>query len=201
MPLPAHSARAAAPGSRMTPAAALPRTPMAVGEGRAAAVDHADAETVAVASEGFLPDARAYWVTRSLIAWEVSDQETSLCLYASRDATMRMSNGVIEGYDSKVELQPEHAGLPAGVTQKFPFISSYRAFRVPSSVDVAGLVKCQLAVASFDADGKHQDVTGLQLPGVLDDMFAYTGPLGAVFGEEAVSLYLWAPTAQYCCRM
>lgn len=51
VPPPAHSARAAAPGSRLTPAAASPRTPMAVGEGRAAAVDHADAETVAVASE------------------------------------------------------------------------------------------------------------------------------------------------------
>jgi hypothetical protein len=46
------------------------------------------------------------------------------------------------------------------------------------------------------ACGKSQDVTGLQLPGVLDDMFAYTGQLGAVFGDEAISLYLWAPTAQ-----
>ncbi|KAM3207933.1 hypothetical protein ACQJBY_062920 [Aegilops geniculata] len=46
------------------------------------------------------------------------------------------------------------------------------------------------------ADGKHVDVTGLQLPGVLDDIFAYTGPLGAVFSEESVSLHLWAPTAQ-----
>lgn len=46
------------------------------------------------------------------------------------------------------------------------------------------------------AHGKSQDVTGLQLPGVLDDMFAYTGPLGPVFSEEAVNLYLWAPTAQ-----
>ncbi|XP_073358133.1 pullulanase 1, chloroplastic-like isoform X1 [Aegilops tauschii subsp. strangulata] len=82
------------------------------------------------------------------------------------------------------------------VTQKFPFISSYRAFRVPSSVDVASLVKCQLVVASFGADGKHVDVTGLQLPGVLDDMFAYTGPLGAVFSKDSVSLHLWAPTTQ-----
>ncbi|XBI02485.1 hypothetical protein VPH35_131020 [Triticum aestivum] len=82
------------------------------------------------------------------------------------------------------------------VTQKFPFIIIYRAFRVPSSVDVASLVKCQLVVASFGADGKHVDVTGLQLPGVLDDMFAYTGPLSAVFSEDSLSLHLWAPTTQ-----
>ncbi|CAO2034210.1 unnamed protein product [Urochloa humidicola] len=185
-PPPAHSARVAAPGTlRVLPAA--PRIPMAAGK---------EGAGVAEANQVFLSDARAYWVTSSLIAWDVSDQRASLYLYASESATMYMSNGVIEGYDSKVQLQPEHDGLPASVTQKFPFISSYRAFRVPSSVDVASLVKCQLAVASFDAHGKCQGVTGLQLPGVLDDMFAYTGPLGPVFSEDAVSLYLWAPTAQ-----
>ncbi|CAL5035685.1 unnamed protein product [Urochloa decumbens] len=185
-PPPAHSARAAARGTlRVLPAA--PRTPMAAGKQGAG---------VAEANQVFLSDARAYWVTSSLIAWDVSDREASLYLYASGSATMYMSNGVIEGYDSKVQLQPEHGGLPACVTQKFPFISSYRAFRVPGSIDVASLVKCQLAVASFDAHGKSRGVTGLQLPGVLDDMFAYTGPLGPVFSEEAVSLYLWAPTAQ-----
>ncbi|KAM0898523.1 hypothetical protein ACQ4PT_021857 [Festuca glaucescens] len=57
------------------------------------------------------------------------------------------------------------------VTQKFPSISVYRAFSVPSSVDIDGLMKCQMAVASFGAVGKHTDVPGLQLLGVLDDMF------------------------------
>ncbi|CAN6234327.1 unnamed protein product [Urochloa humidicola] len=185
-PPPEHSAGAAARGAlRVLPA--TPRIPMATGK---------EGAGVAEATQVFLTDARAYWVTSSLIAWNVSDQEASLYLYASGSATMYMSNGVIEGYDSKVQLQPENCGLPASVTQKFPFISSYRAFRVPSSVDVTSLVKCQLAVTSFDAHGKSRDVTGLQLPGVLDDMFAYTGPLGPVFSEDAVSLYLWAPTAQ-----
>lgn len=51
---------------------------------------------------------------------------------------------------------------------------------------------------SFVADGKCASATGLQLPGILDELFSYTGPLGAVFDTEAVSLYLWAPTAQVC---
>ncbi|KAK3422235.1 hypothetical protein EUGRSUZ_G02746 [Eucalyptus grandis] len=46
------------------------------------------------------------------------------------------------------------------------------------------------------ANGRCCEATGLQLPGVLDELFAYTGPLGAVFSDEAISLYLWAPTAQ-----
>lgn len=52
-------------------------------------------------------------------------------------------------------------------------------------------------MASFcAAGGECTDATGLQLPGVLDELFAYNGPLGAVFAKESVSLYLWAPTAQ-----
>jgi hypothetical protein len=49
---------------------------------------------------------------------------------------------------------------------------------------------------SLTADGKCTNATGLQLPGVLDELFSYNGPLGAVYLEESVSLNLWAPTAQ-----
>lgn len=48
------------------------------------------------------------------------------------------------------------------------------------------------------ADGKCSNVTGLQLPGVLDDLFAYNGPLGAIFSDRSITLNLWAPTAQVC---
>jgi hypothetical protein len=47
--------------------------------------------------QGFPADSRAYWVTRSLIAWDISDHTTSLCLYASRSATMEVSGGVVGG--------------------------------------------------------------------------------------------------------
>lgn len=46
------------------------------------------------------------------------------------------------------------------------------------------------------AYGQCNNITCLQLPGVLDDLFSYEGPLGAVYSKEAVSLFLWAPTAQ-----
>ncbi|XP_044371628.1 pullulanase 1, chloroplastic-like [Triticum aestivum] len=104
--------------------------------------------------------------------------------------------GINMQFDPVEALQSVFPGADPQVTQKFPFINSYRVFRVPSSVVVGSLVKCQLVVASFSADGKHVDVTGLQLPGMLDDMFAYTGPLGAIFSEDSVSLHLWAPTTQ-----
>ncbi|CAA6655438.1 unnamed protein product [Spirodela intermedia] len=130
--------------------------------------------------------ARAHWASRSHIAWDVKDNNSSVYLIASQMANLRVSNDDITGYDMKVQLEHDMCGLPG---------NSYSAFRIPSSVDAEKLLKCQLAVMCFDAHGKCVNATGLQLPGVLDDLFSYTGPLGAVFSKEAISLHLWAPTA------
>lgn len=48
----------------------------------------------------------------------------------------------------------------------------------------------------YAADEECISITGLQLPGVLDELFSYDGPLGATFSSDSVSLHLWAPTAQ-----
>ncbi len=37
---------------------------------------------------------------------------------------------------------------------------------------------------------------GVQLQGVLDQLFYYPGPLGAEVGANGVALRVWAPTAQ-----
>ncbi|KAJ6821493.1 pullulanase 1, chloroplastic [Iris pallida] len=140
--------------------------------------------------------ARAYWVTKSLIAWNVDDNEASVHLYASRNANLFLTDEGVQGQDVKIQLEPAQCGLPGSIMQKIPHIMNYRAFRVPDSADVENLLKCQLAVVSLCVDGNCKSATGLQLPGVLDDMFAYTGPLGAVFSKEAIRIHLWAPTAQ-----
>lgn len=147
-------------------------------------------------SQDCLSYARAYWVTRSLIAWNIVDDEAFVWLYASRKANLFLTSEGIEGEDVKVQLEPESCGLPENILHKFPHIKHYKAFHVPDSVDVGNVLKCQSAVASFCVNGKCKSATGLQLPGVLDDIFAYSGPLGAVFSEEGIKLFLWAPTAQ-----
>ena len=37
---------------------------------------------------------------------------------------------------------------------------------------------------------------GVQLQGVLDELYFYEGPLGACLTPEQVSITVWAPTAQ-----
>ncbi|XP_015170912.1 pullulanase 1, chloroplastic isoform X2 [Solanum tuberosum] len=139
---------------------------------------------------------RAFWVTKSIIAWNVGAGEGECYLYASRKAELCVAGDGIQGHDVKIKLERTNYGLPQQVIEKFPHIRDYAAFEVPATLDFQSLVKCQLAVGIFNSYGKCASATGLQLPGILDELFSYTGPLGAVFATEAVSLYLWAPTAQ-----
>ncbi|KAF5729467.1 hypothetical protein HS088_TW21G01633 [Tripterygium wilfordii] len=139
---------------------------------------------------------RAYWVSESIIAWNVDIGDGSCYLYASKVAALSVTDNGIQGEDVKIQLVEDIQGLPENVIKKFPHIQEYRAFRVPSALDIKSLLKCQLAVATFTPFGNCISATGLQLPGVLDELFSYDGPLGAIFSEEDISLYLWAPTAQ-----
>ncbi|XP_059628366.1 pullulanase 1, chloroplastic [Cornus florida] len=147
-------------------------------------------------SQDCLLYSRAYWVSKSVIAWNVDAGNGSCYLYASKTAALSFTNDGIQGYDAKIELEGDNAGLSENVKEKFPHIRDYRAFKVPPALDVKSLLKCQLAVAIQNSDGVCSNATGLQLAGVLDELFSYNGPLGAVFSKEAVSVYLWAPTAQ-----
>ncbi|KAM6600703.1 hypothetical protein CsatA_020312 [Cannabis sativa] len=150
---------------------------------------------------------RAYWVSESIIAWDVDvGINGSLYLFASETASLSITDGdygiqecclhFVTGHDVKFKLEEDTHGLPQNVMEKFPHIKDYRAFKVPPSLDAKVLLKCQLAVAAFDDVGKCSNITGLQLPGILDELFSYSGPLGAVYSTEAIALFLWAPTAQ-----
>ncbi|XWS66234.1 hypothetical protein CRYUN_Cryun05aG0182100 [Craigia yunnanensis] len=139
---------------------------------------------------------RAYWVTKTIIAWDVDVEDGSCYLYASKIAALSVTDDGIQGQDVEIKLEEDSSGLPPHVIEKFPHIRDYRAFKVPPSLDAKNLLKYQLAVAVFHSYGKCSNATGLQLPGILDELFSYDGPLGALYSGEAVSLYLWAPTAQ-----
>ncbi|MBA0692401.1 hypothetical protein Goari_009967, partial [Gossypium aridum] len=147
-------------------------------------------------SQDSLLYSRAYWVTKTIIAWNVDVVEGSCYLYASKVAALSVTDNGIQGHDLEIKLEEDRSGLPPNVIEKFPHIRDYRAFKLPPVLDAKNLVKCQLAVAEFNSQGKCRNATGLQLPGVLDELFSYDGPLGAFYSAEAVSLRLWAPTAQ-----
>ncbi|CAH9098703.1 unnamed protein product [Cuscuta epithymum] len=171
------------------------RTPLRLFPVRCSIMPLEGVTTTTLTSESILLHCRAFWVNRSIIAWNVDIEDDACYLYASRDAKLSLTDDEIQGYDLKMKLEGGDDRLPEYLAKRFPHIRDYKTFKVPQPLDCENILKCQLAVAILTSDGKCKCATGLQLPGIIDELFSYTGPLGAVFSCQAISLYLWAPTA------
>ena len=144
---------------------------------------------------------KAYWLSRESIAWAPGDAAAaaSYRLYAAPDGGLAaMPTGITGG--SSYPLIPDPAGLPAAVRARFPAQAGLPALKLSptDAARAATLLTGQVAVASFDAAGKLLDATGLQVPGVLDDIDAgaATSTLGLTWTRGVPKLALWAPTAQ-----
>lgn len=149
--------------------------------------------------------ARAHWLARDTIAWNVADDAAnSYKLHYDADGAMTLNADGVQGGQT-LTLSYDPAGLSDALKAKFPHLATYKVFKL-SAADVARvpmLLKGQLAVSATDGAGKLIDATSLQLPGVLDDLYTYTGDLGVVYkrttdgyrGNVPV-LHVWAPTAR-----
>ncbi len=60
---------------------------------------------------------------------------------------------------------------------------------------VPELLTGQVVVVAVNGDGDRVDATGLQIAGVLDDLYATDEALGVVWDGNVPTLKLWAPTA------
>jgi pullulanase len=152
------------------------------------------------APKGNIGRTQAYWVTADTIAWNPGAVSASWNVALHYDANGGLTldpSGVTGG--TSIPLTYDPAGLSATVREKFPHIADFKAFHVPASrlAEVAEALKGQIAVDAKDAGGTLADATGLQIQGVLDDLYTYNGALGATFGAGNVpTLRVWAPTAR-----
>jgi pullulanase len=155
------------------------------------------------APKGNIGRAQAYWVTADTIAWNpganpgaISADWNVTLHYEANGGLALESSGVTGG--TAIPLTHDPAGLSAAVREKFPQIAGYQAFHVPASrlAEVPEALKGQIAVDARDAGGNLVDATGLQIQGVLDDLYTYDGPLGATFAGKVPTLRVWAPTAR-----
>lgn len=55
---------------------------------------------------------RAYWVTKTIIAWNVDVVEGSCYLYASKVAALSVTDNGIQGHDLEIKLEEDRSGLP-----------------------------------------------------------------------------------------
>ncbi|MEJ5223246.1 MAG: pullulanase-type alpha-1,6-glucosidase [Anaerolineales bacterium] len=150
------------------------------------------------APRGSLAKQRAHWVSADTILWNVvGSPKYTYALFYSPDATLTLTaDGVQNGIE--IPLTYQRSGAGTALIRKFPHLGAYTAFTLTgvSPEQVRQIVKAQLAVVVRDSAGKVVDVTGVQIPGVLDDVAAYDGPLGVTWQNGTPTLRVWAPTAK-----
>lgn len=153
------------------------------------------------APRGNLSTAKAYWISQDTLAWDTprpeADSGTTYALYYASAGGLKLTPAGVTGGDF-IPLKFSLGGLPFTEVQKRPFINGFAPLEIDTAdfAKIPDILKSQMAVAALDKEGRVLDATGLQLPGVLDDLYAYTGPLGVTFEGDTPTLRVWAPTAQ-----
>ncbi|MBI5945566.1 MAG: pullulanase-type alpha-1,6-glucosidase [Chloroflexi bacterium] len=150
------------------------------------------------APKGSLSKLRAHWVSRDTILWNVvGSPKYTYSLFYSPDAALELSaDGIKNG--TEIPLTYVKSGAKAEIIHQFPHLGAFTALTVGEADWGAekDALKGQVAVLVRDANGKVVDVSGVQIPGVLDDLYQYEGSLGVTFESSAPTLRVWAPTAQ-----
>ncbi|MER2600127.1 MAG: pullulanase-type alpha-1,6-glucosidase [Caldilineales bacterium] len=149
-------------------------------------------------SAGNISEQRAYWVLGDTIAWAGAESAAftyKLC-YAPAGGLEATSAGITGG--ECITLTRDPAGLPQAVKDKMPHIATLPALKIAAAdLDlVPEILKGQVALSAMDANGVAQGATGLQIQGVLDDLFTYNGDLGVTWANGVPTLRVWAPTAK-----
>ncbi|MDH3588073.1 MAG: pullulanase-type alpha-1,6-glucosidase, partial [Gammaproteobacteria bacterium] len=147
-----------------------------------------------VAPTGTLSGKRGIWVDEKTIAWNTSHGPTSVSyeLHHAFDGGLTVppttGSGIPLSFDSL---------LTGNSYPKYPNIGGYKALKIPfgSLADVPNILQGQMALAVYDNAGDLLEATQLQIQGVLDDLFGYSGPLGLSFDGQIPTFRLWAPTA------
>jgi len=159
--------------------------------------------TVTTSRAGAQPDLskqKAHWVARDLIAFPPSTapEQHRWRLHWSPTADLKIDADDIGG--DSVPLTYDAAGLPDDVLAQFPQLKGYTALRLDreTAARAGDILTGQVAVAQYDDVGRLTDATGVQIPGVLDDLYAGAtqGAYGVSWHGRVPSYRVWAPTAQ-----
>lgn len=155
-------------------------------------------EAAKLAAVGDITKLKAYWVSQEYIVYPAElDLGNTFALVYSPEAEIRVTAEGLTGAEM-VPLTWVKDGLPDDLAAKFPHLANYNVFQISEELLdlVPEILRGQVGVASWDQEGALQDLTGLQIPGVLDDLFAYDGALGITWDGDTPTFHLWAPTAK-----
>ncbi|MFF7139855.1 pullulanase-type alpha-1,6-glucosidase [Streptomyces nodosus] len=145
-----------------------------------------------------LTTSKAVWIDRNTVAWNGVEGAASTQLLSSHDGSITVQDGTLTGDDERW-LRLTRTTLTDAQKAKFPHLKDYAAWSVdPRDRDrVRGSLGGQLVASQRAANGAVLAATGVQIAGVLDDLYDATGAdLGPTFRGGRPTLAVWAPTAQ-----
>ncbi|OKJ10226.1 pullulanase-type alpha-1,6-glucosidase [Kitasatospora sp. CB01950] len=172
-------------------------------------------QTAGASSQLDLGSAKAQWIDAKTVVvpanYGAADAQlkggTSAQLIYDPAGGLSVEQGVLSKPGHWIRLTPA-AGLTDAQKAKFPHLAGYRAFTVDArdTGRVTDALRSQLVFAEHLPNGAALAATGVQIPGVLDDLYAgkaakaqlgpvYTGPGRGNGSNRQVTLSLWAPTA------
>src|SRR6476646_6293045 len=144
---------------------------------------------------GNLTKQHAIWISKDRLLWNIiGNSGWTYSLVYSPEATLELtSEGVKNGSEIPLTFVSDKPGL--AILHKYVYLRDYAVFKVneTNTSKLAEILKGQIAVAARNRSGGIEDVTGVQIPGVLDDLYPYDGPLGVTFDGKTPTLRVWAP--------
>ncbi|MFJ4831115.1 pullulanase-type alpha-1,6-glucosidase [Streptomyces sp. NPDC088747] len=144
-----------------------------------------------------LTTSKAVWIDRNTVAWNGSEAPVSTQLLYSRDGSVEVKDGTLTGRAKWLRLS--RSTLTDAQQAAFPHLKDYTAWTVdPRDRDrVREALSGQLVASQRAVNGAVLAATGVQIAGVLDDLYDATrADLGPTFRDGRPTLALWAPTAQ-----
>src|SRR5215211_2309055 len=149
---------------------------------------------------GNLTKQNAVWISKDTLLWNIAGNSGwTYTLYYSPDATLELSSeGINNGNEIPLMFISDRPGIE--IVRQYVHFRDYSVFKVDETdrSTLAEILRGQVAVVARDRDGNAVDVTGVQIPALLDELYPYEGPLGITFDAdtERPTLRVWAPTAQ-----
>ncbi|MEU3300508.1 pullulanase-type alpha-1,6-glucosidase [Streptomyces sp. NPDC006678] len=147
-----------------------------------------------------LATSEAQFIDRNTVVWKVKATDaTSQQLVYAPGGGIEVVDGALSDEGRWLRLGP--SALTDAQKARFPHLKDFPAFTVdPRDRDrVQEALRGQLIATQRNAAGALLAATGVQIPGVLDDLYAgkaQGAALGPVFRKGRPTLSVWAPTAR-----
>jgi len=145
-------------------------------------------------------DARAVSLSRAQILWPGATPGARFRLYHSRSASIHLDGDRVVGAD-EAPLELQARTTPALVAARYAYIEPGPLLELSRDVQekLPELLRGQLLLVEEDARGRLRQATGVQLAGLLDDLYA--GPvsspaLGPTFDPGPSTWRVWGPSPQ-----